>query len=170
MPISISDRTQQLESFDLSKTRSLVAFSQQAKEHKSSGDSVMVTFPAGGRGYISHPQVWFQNTVFLVPITAPYLISVSFVKNPFGPNGSATNTTTTDDVFAELWRQNAEGVDNLVFRAWAGATSNLDRVAAAHTLIAQLDRGDELVLRANSDGGRERDLREVTLTFHNLSH
>jgi hypothetical protein len=169
MTIDSTAREALLKTFDTSSSRSLVAFSQQAAEHVSTGDRVIVTFPAGGRGYISHPGLWFQNAVFLIPISAPYLISVSFVKNPFGPKGTGTNTTTTNDVYAELWRQTVEGADNLVMRAWAGATQQIDRESAAHTLIVQLNRGDELVLKANSDGGVKRELREVTLTFHNLS-
>jgi hypothetical protein len=151
-------------------SRTSVAFSQQAKEHKSSGAPVIISFPAGGRGYISHPQLWFQNAVFLTPVSGPYLMSLSFVKNPFGPGGSAAGGATKDDVFAELWRQSAEGEDAMLLRAWSGATSHVDRSTAAATLIVELRRGDELVLKANSDGEppREREMREVTLTFHNL--
>lgn len=150
--------------------RTLVAFSQQASEHRSSGAPVIITFPAGGRGYISHPQLWLQNSVFLVPVSGPYAVSISYVKNPFGPGGGVAGGATKDDVFAELWRQEAEGKDTMLLRAWSGATSQIDRSTAAATLIVELRRGDELVLKANSDGvpPREREMREVTLTFHNL--
>ncbi len=159
-----------LASFDNAATRSTVIFSQQAAKHQSSGAPVIVTFPAGGRGYISHPQLWYQDAVFLVPVGGPYLMSVSFVKNPFGPGGTAAGGDTKDDVFAEVWRQGAAGASAMLMRAWSGATVEIARSTAAVTMVVDLKRGDELVLKANSDGTppRPRDMREVAWTFHSL--
>jgi hypothetical protein len=171
MALSTTAISEALSAFDATKERTAVAFSQKAASHRSQGTPAIIQFPAGGVGYISHPQLWHQDSVFVVPISAPFVISVSFVKNPFGPGGTATGTTTTDDVFADLWRQSSGGANDQLMHVWAGVTHDMDRVTAAQTIIVPLKRGDELVLKAASDGNppRERDLREIAWTFHSLS-
>jgi hypothetical protein len=167
MSIDANVKNLALEAFDTAE-RARVAFSQQATRHKSTGSETLISFPAGGRGFNSHPGLWFLDTVFLIPKPGPYLASVSFVKNPYTSTEDPEAGGTNDDVYAELWCQSGNS-NRMLFRAWSGVTDQRVRSSASCTMIVKLERGDELGLKANSDKGRERDMREITLTFHDLS-
>lgn len=95
--------------------------------------------------FASHPELWLQDTVYIVPASGLYHLSLTFTKEAFGGG-------TPNDVFVRAYAQ-AIGTKTQreIGTAWAGQNAGPSRDGAAFTTVVPLQSLDAVVLKLYRD-------------------